>query len=230
MKNFFKKFPEIYTALSEKRDGSMKISKKDNKNRDNYFQKEGLLSKKIISAGLENKTNVAIVNTSSLEIIQNTDSLVTNEKNIFLSITVADCIPVFFYDRKNKVIAIAHAGWRGIVGGIIKYTVNKIQEVGGSIENLYVGLGPGIGACHFEIREDVLDKFKKYDKFIVENKNKIFVDLKGIIRNQLLDLNIKNNNIEDDKVCTFDSDKYFSYRRDRPREVEAMIAIIGLVR
>jgi len=116
------------------------------------------------------------------------------------------------------------------VGGIIKYTVNKIQEVGGSIENLYVGLGPGIGACHFEIREDVLDKFKKYDKFIVENKNKIFVDLKGIIRNQLLDLNIKNNNIEDDKVCTFDSDKYFSYRRDRPREVEAMIAIIGLVR
>ena len=52
--------------------------------------------------------------------------------------------------------------------------------------------------------------------------------MKGIIRKQLSDFNVVTENIEDNRECTMESDRYFSFRRDKPEKVEAMIAIIGI--
>lgn len=217
--------------MSEKQDGSMKLFKDDSanmENRNKFFKSVDIDSGQVISAGIANGTNVKIVFANSPKIIYEADGLVTNDKNTFLSITTADCIPVYFYEPENGISGIAHCGWRGVIDGIIKNTLNKIFELGGKTENLAVALGPGICKDHFEIKEDALDKFSDYPEFVIRSNGKIFVDLKGIIKKQLGDFKIKSEKIEDNPECTFESGKYFSFRRDKPEAVEAMIAVIGI--
>ena len=229
MKEFFEKYLEIYAVLSEKEDGSMKILKdgRNEENRKNFFEKIEINPDNVVGADLVHGNNIMIVENSNLNIIKDTDGLVTNNKDVSLFVTVADCIPVFFFDLEKNIIAIAHAGWQGIVNDIIIETIRKIKKLGGSERNIKVAIGPGINSCHFEIRRDVLDKFDKYKEFIIKREDRIFTDLKGIIKKQFKEAGIIMGNIESDDECTYESEKYFSYRRDKPKIVEAMIAILG---
>lgn len=232
---FFKKYPEILTIMSEKKDGSMRLfydgifDENNAKNRARYFRKIGIKYEDAIAAYLIHGVNVEIIKNSKEKIIPKTDVLITKEKGIYLSVTAADCIPVMFYDAKEKIIGIVHAGWRGIVGEIIKKTINKIIKLGGKIENIMVAMGPGINSCHFSIAEDNLDKFEIYSEFIEKRKDEHFVDLKGIIRKQLFKLGIKEKNIENNNDCTFcNKDKYYSYRREKVKNSGLMVALIGM--
>ena len=118
--------------MSERKDGSMKLLKDSDlnlANRKRFFGEIGISKKKIISTGIIHGTNVKIIDSTSPEIVPKTDGLITKYKNIFLCITIADCIPVYFFEPEQKIIAIIHCGWRGIVGGIIKNTIEKIQSL-----------------------------------------------------------------------------------------------------
>lgn len=231
MIKFLKNIPEVMAVMSEREDGSMKLFKESGlnwENRARFFAKIGVGENNVVSAEIVHGTKVEIVDSTSAEIVSGADGIVTNDKNIFLAVTVADCIPVYFYDSERKVIGLAHAGWRGIVNGVIGNTVEKISELGGAPDDLKIAFGPGINVCHFEIKADVLDKFSDYPKFVVKRDGKIFVNLKGIIKKQLTALQIKSENIEDSSECTFENNRYFSFRRDRPETIEAMVAVIGL--
>lgn len=231
MIKFFTKFPELLALMSEREDGSMKLfagSDLNLENRKRFFQKIEISKNKIIAAEIVHGNKVEIVDDASAEMIFGVDGLVTKSDSIFLSVTIADCIPVYFYEPQQKIIGIAHCGWRGIVAGVTENVVEKIIELGGKAENIEIAFGSGINVCHFEIQEDVLNKFNDYPEFIIRKDEKIFVDLKGIMRKQLGNLNIAFENIEDNKECTMESDKYFSFRRDKPEKVEAMIAVIGM--
>ena len=145
---------------------------------------------------------------------------------MLLTVTVADCFPVYFYDPKTKTIGIAHSGWRGTVGNIAGIT---IKAMGSSAADILVGVGPGIQACHFEIKENILDNFVNYKYAVRRKGTKIFVDLPRIIKTQLPEAGILESNIENLGECTYcNKNSYFSYRRDKPRLVQAMIAYIGL--
>lgn len=229
MNNFFEKHPEIHAVLSEREDGSMKIlgDGRNEGNRNDFFDRIGVDPDSIVSADLANGNDVVVVDDAGKRIAEKTDGLVTKNKEISLAITVADCVPVFFFEPEKNIIAIAHAGWRGIVGRIVPKTIEKIKELGGDAQKLKVALGPGINACHFEIKEDVLGEFDEYEEFIIKKESKIFIDLKGIIRKQLESGGVAAGNIENDNECTYESEKYFSYRRDKTEVIEAMIAIVG---
>lgn len=231
MKKYFQDYSDIEAVLSEREDGSMKLleSGENDGNRERFFEKIGVNSRAVVSADLVNGNNVAIVGAKSSRVVDDVDALVTADKSIFLSITVADCVPVFFYEPRKEILAISHCGWRGVVGNIIDKTIGKIEELGGDSGNLQVALGPGINVCHFEIKEDILGEFENYKEFITSRENKLFVDLKGIVKKQLISRGIEKENIENDSECTFESKKYFSYRRDKPKEVEAMMATIGKI-
>jgi polyphenol oxidase len=104
-----------------------------------------------------------------------------------------------------------------------------MEKLNCKTENILVGIGPGIRACHFEIKEDTLHNYKKYPEFILQKEDRLFVNLAGIIQQQILTMGIQKENIEDSMLCTFClEEKYFSYRRDKPENVEAMLAYIGL--
>jgi hypothetical protein len=231
MINFFEKYPEVLAVMSEREDGSMKLLRGKNLNLENraiFFRKIRINESKIISAEIAQGAAVEIVDVSSLKIIYGADSLITQEKNVFLSITVADCVPVYIYEQEHGIISLIHCGWRGISDGIIENTLRKIMDLGGKAENLKIALGPGINICHFEIKEDILDKFSDYPEFIIRRDDKISIDLKGIIRKKLADFNVDLDNIEDNRECTAESDKYFSFRRDKPKIAEAMVAVLGI--
>lgn len=234
MLKFFKQFPELTAILSEKKDGSMKIvldeviGKKNQENREVFFEKLGINGDAVISANLVHGNHVKVVSDINTKIILNTDALVTKENNILLAVTVSDCAPVFFYEKEKGIVALAHAGWRGIVEGILKNTVDEILRLGGDLNEMHVALGPGINDCHFEIKDDILEMFSEYKEFIIESDGKIFVDLKGIIKKQLTNLGINKMHIENDNTCTFEAENLFSYRRDKSQFSGFMIAIMGI--
>lgn len=89
-----------------------------------------------------------------------TDVLITCEKDIALSVTGADCYLIYFEDHAAGVIGLAHAGWRGIVGGIIENVVSGMIAVCAELGNIGLRVGPGICARHFEVRRMSLVIFR----------------------------------------------------------------------
>ena len=96
-------------------------------------------------------------------------------------------------------------------------------------ENVLAGIGPGIQKCHFEIKKDVLSNFKRYPSSIIFKNEKIYINLSKIIKDQLVKNGINRKNIELSTVCTFcNKSDYFSFRRDKPKNVSTMLAYIVL--
>ena len=150
------------------------------------------------------------------------DAIVSEVKNIGIGILTADCAPIFFYDRKKKIIGCAHAGWKGVLKGVIKNTVKKFNELNSNNNDLIAAVGPCINKKNYEVKADFFEKFISQDKnnenfFNKISSEKYFFDLRGFINKELSNLNIKNiDNIEMD---TFSEKEFFySYRRSRLNE------------
>lgn len=218
----------IIAGISEKKDGSMK---KFLDNRSFYIKKHKDLSQKIIiSADLSHGSSVAVVddNLQADTVVSSCDALITNNPKYLLIITVADCLPVYFYDKNKGVVAIAHAGWRGLVLGVATQVVDLfVSKYKSSLSDIEVFVGPHIKKCHFEVKDDVASKFS--DSVCSFKDDKLYVDLAKSLKFQLEKRGIKADNISISNECTFClSSKYFSFRRDKPKILELMMAYVGL--
>jgi len=235
--DLFKKYPNLFIAFSEKKDGSMKIPG-DNpglleanlKNREIFFKKFGLDSKMVANGELVHGENIGLITKENAgERISGADGLVSREKKVFLSFTAADCLPIFLFDPKTEIVGIVHAGWRSLEKGILSNAIKIIKDLGGTPENILTGIGPAICQKHYEVGQEMAEKFAKYPEVIKKDGNKIFLDIKKTARLQLLETGIREKNIEISPECTFEMPKkYFSARRDNPAEIEAMVAVIGM--
>lgn len=216
----------LYLGISKRQDGAMKHSRE---NRLLFFKKHKLDNKIIVSAGLVHGNKVVVADQlTNSQIIPECDALITNQTDHLLTITVADCLPIYFYDRDKKVIALAHAGWRGVVSEIVKEVISQfIGHYGSNLNDLEVFIGPHIKSCHFEVKADVASQFKP--SYSIVRNGKIYLDLSQVVHDQLTSLGVDNSNIDISEECPYClSAKYFSYRRDHPQELETMIAYIGL--
>jgi len=154
-----------------------------------------------------------------------TDGIITNDKDLILSIQVADCIPIYFYDIKNQNIGLVHAGWRGVNLGIIENSIKQMTILESEMINVKVLLGPSIRQCCFEVGSEVGELFnKKYQ--IIGKGDRTQLDLQGVVIDKLINMNIQIENIIDVKECTCCSDQYHSFRRDGDK-AGRMIAMIG---
>ncbi|MFA5926494.1 MAG: peptidoglycan editing factor PgeF [Parcubacteria group bacterium] len=236
MFSIFKRYPELFIAFSEKKDGSMKIlkdkepMKKNESNRNIFLEKCGLGYENLISAEIVHGSNVQIIaKKDGGKIVSGTDGLITKSKDIYLSITSADCLPIFLFEPEKGIIGMIHAGWRSLEKNIIRNAARKMKDLGGKPENILAGVGPAICQKHYEIGPEVAKRFENYPETVKNGGDKIFLDIKKIAESQLLDSGIKKINIEISKECTFElPEKYFSARRDKPKTIEAMIAVIGI--
>jgi len=144
------------------------------------------------------------------------DALITNKKDTPLMVMVADCSPILFYDDKQKVIAVAHAGRQGAFKNIVKNTIDSfIHNFSSDINSLHVAIGASIGVCCYEVGKEVNYEAKKLGfKFAIEEKeSSYFLNISKILKKQLLDCGVKKENIEISTECTkCECDKYFSYR------------------
>ncbi|MFQ6614894.1 MAG: peptidoglycan editing factor PgeF, partial [Fidelibacterota bacterium] len=153
-----------------------------------------------------------------------TDGILTDNKAMTLSIQVADCIPVFLLDAE-KAWGLVHAGWRGLVSGIIPNAIRQMNSRGSQSKHIAVVLGPSICAKHFEIGQDIESRFDP--RFVLHRDNKTCVDLKGIARDQLMRAGVPAAQITTHDGCTWEEkDHYYSYRREG-QAAGRMIAIMG---
>ena len=155
------------------------------------------------------------------------DALVTDQKNIFLAVSVADCTPVLLYDAANEVVATVHAGWRGTVDGIVYKTLETMQDhFGTQPEQCYAYIGTCIDECSFEVNADVADHFPKELKRFDADLNKFLVDLKGGNKDQLREFGIPDNQIEISSFSTvLHNNRYFSHRKEKGQTGRMMVGI-----
>lgn len=238
MYTFFDDHKEVIAVMSEKEDGNMKIRgmQKDSEavqNRKNFCKK--------IDIEFENTINACVTHSDSVKIITDTkkhyhnavDALVTDQKNIYLTITTADCFPVVLYEPKTQIIGIAHAGWRGVVTKIIPSTLKTMEGLGADLQNIEIEIGPGILQENFDFGfEEMLKEFGLYnqDRYIVKGStiDKVKIDLQKIIYDQITNCGANDDKINTTNVCTFENNRFFSARRHEGDSFNAMITMVGI--
>ncbi|HEY3251796.1 MAG TPA: peptidoglycan editing factor PgeF [Ignavibacteria bacterium] len=196
-------------------------------NRDRFFGKLGIDQARLVHANQVHSNNVQIITEPGL--YKQTDGLITNKKNLFLVVSVADCLPVMLYDTRNDVIANIHAGWRGTQKKIIKRGLETLKiEFNTKSENLIAYLGPCISRQNFEVGQEVAGMFNP--EFVEERNGKFFVDILQDNVSQLKAFGVKDGQIEISGFCTFDEKEVLhSYRRDKDKSGR-MFAVIGMVK
>jgi YfiH family protein len=155
--------------------------------------------------------------------IEDTDAMITDTPGICLIVLVADCVPMLFFDPLNKVIGVAHAGWRGTLQSIGINTVTSMKEAfGSSPANIMVGIGPSIGPCCYRVGPEVISQVKSVckggsDYIVNESKGGAgHLDLWKANLEGLLHAGIKRKNIEIAERCTcHEPDLFFSYRQQK---------------
>lgn len=157
------------------------------------------------------------------------DAMISRRPGVSLGIQVADCFPVLIVDPMTECIAAAHAGWRGILSGIVPKTAERMKSAYGcAAENFLVAIGPGIGACCFEVGAEVWEAFET--EFPGANlvhrsgaEGKYLVDLGQALKTQLTGLGIPGDRVYDLEACTrCNPDQFFSYRGEGPRSGRMM--------
>lgn len=165
------------------------------------------------------------------------DAAWTVERGLGLAVQVADCLPLLFAVSSASAsaqpgVAAAHAGWRGLCGGVIEATVAALCGGTGAPESdLQVWLGPCIGPQRFEVGSEVRDAFLQVQPaadaaFVpAESSGKWRADLQALARLRLQALGVHRVSAQPD--CTFtQASSYFSFRRDG--RTGRMAAVIGL--
>lgn len=152
-----------------------------------------------------------------------TDAMATNESGIFLLSMTADCAAVAIFDPVNCAVAVAHAGWKGTAKRIVPLTIERMSEEFGSLsQDLLVAIGAAIKGCCYEVGEEVVrqisDTIEGSDKkevFRELRDGKYSLDIQEALKQQLLAVGVRSNNIEISQRCTHCEDSMFSYRKDR---------------
>ena len=135
------------------------------------------------------------------------DGLVTDVRGMAIVTSHADCNAVFFFDPRRQVIGLAHSGWRGTLAGISTAMIGKMEaQYGCNPADIVAGLGPAICQDCFEVDEDVAQLFFEaksvYEAFAVKRGIKQHIDLKGIIRYELLECGLAEEHLLDMGLCT----------------------------
>lgn len=148
-----------------------------------------------------------------------TDAIITVLPNVPLVCHTADCVPVLLYDKVTHAIAAIHAGWRGMVDGVIEETIGAMEDAYDTDPvNLIAAVGPCIGPCCFEVDMDVVERFKSEfgEGVIIPGKqgNKSKIDLSMCARDALSGCGLDDCNIDISNECTkCKEDLYYSHRR-----------------
>lgn len=164
---------------------------------------------------------MSLSKSDKIETLYGVDATITHLKNIFICATTADCVPILLYDSEKQVVAAIHAGWKGIVGGIIENTIIKMKEgYASGPSGVIAAIGPSISKKNYEVGAELIAKFQESgfnissSASVNKQTGKWHINLKQIASEELARLGISPQQIEISDLCTFhESDLFFSARR-----------------
>jgi len=146
------------------------------------------------------------------------DAIVTATPGLAVGVTTADCLPILLADGKNRVIAAAHAGWKGALGGVIEATLDAMRQLGASLPDIVAAIGPGIAQGSYEVGSEFRDRFMQEDSgnqlyFIHGARPGHYLfDLKAYAKDRLRDAGVAHINVLAHDTC-LEENTFFSYRR-----------------
>jgi len=143
------------------------------------------------------------------------DAAYTNQIQEVCAVLTADCLPLLVCNSAGTEVAAIHAGWRGLLSGVINETIKKFKS---PPEELFVWLGPAIGPCHFEINEEMQKAFLSenaaYEAAFHVRDRRLYGDLYQLARLNLNSLGVTK--IYGGDYCSYcNADLFYSYRRDQ---------------
>ncbi|MCB9017874.1 MAG: peptidoglycan editing factor PgeF [Prevotellaceae bacterium] len=149
------------------------------------------------------------------------DALVTTMPDVCLAVTTADCVPVLLCDIEKTVVMAVHAGWRGVVNGIVPKAMGMmVSEYGVPLSSVCAVTGPCVSAAAYEVSRELVDTFSslfsREQMMLVARATdtSFFLDLRRAVELQFIDAGIDRKNIGIHPGCTYSqADRYFSARR-----------------
>ena len=193
-----------------------------------FCQKMGIDLDHLIMPRQTHSTSVRVIDQNFMDasieaqddMLEGVDALVCNVPGVCIGVNTADCVPIAFADTCNRIIAIAHAGWRGTVGRIAQKTIETMTELGSKPGDISAAMGVSI--CHdcFEVGDEVVREFEKAGfemsgiMFRNATTGKAHINLQEANRQVLIAAGVKEQNITFPEHCSrCESDRYFSARR-----------------
>ncbi len=177
-------------------------------------------------------SNIVLKIDNNLHNLKPADATISNREDILLGVLTADCAPIIVLGK--SFYGIIHAGWKGLINGIIENTIQKILALGEKEQYLKVYVGPHLKRESFEVKDDFIQFFKTkidhYEEFIIIKKKIFFLDFSKLIESKLLNLNIKNYSISEENTFT-NPDKFFSHRyclNNKIKNCGRQISLVGI--
>ena len=168
-------------------------------------------------------------------VVPDVDGLVYKKDDsslVFLSVRVADCVPLLLYEPTAQIVAAVHAGWKSTVSNIAAHVVDAMVQRGANTSEIRVSVGPHIGMCCYDVS---LDRAKIFESLFLGHDvvscsdTGWHVDIGKANVLQLIAAGILQHNIDAPPLCTScQHDTYFSYRKDSNTTFGEMMAVIGI--
>jgi YfiH family protein len=163
-------------------------------------------------------SNIAVTATSPFAQRPEADGIVTNTPGLACGALAADCAPILFADAEARVVASAHAGWKGALGGIVAATVQAMLAQGARRERIVAAVGPCIGQASYEVGEEFLDRFSAEaqgsERFFIAGRasGKHQFDLPGFVLQRLAEAGVEQAEWVGRDTCA-EENLFFSNRR-----------------
>ncbi|GHU29423.1 laccase domain protein Cgl2154/cg2365 [Spirochaetia bacterium] len=194
--------------------------------RNQYFESLGIDPDSVVSCVQSHSQEVLLADPhNNFRKEYPADGLLTMDHSLFLSVTVADCLPVFLYDAGTGGFAIVHSGWKGT--GIALHALMLMEETWGTApEQVSVLLGPCIHACCYQVEESRARFFaEKYGAESIRNEGSaFFLDMQQANIRLLTGAGVAHIGVCEN--CTFTDESFGSFRRQGPQYTR-MAAVIG---
>ena len=231
--SLFAQFPKLICVMSTRKWGNLTVGKSPIKNAEPLLKEYGLKLDQLVEMNQVHGVNIGVVTIKDRNtIMSQTDALMTQTKNLFLSVNTADCVPLFFYDPVKKNVATAHAGWKGTLGKIAEHVVKKLQALGSEPGNIYVAIGPHIGGCCYDVPVERAGLFRQQFNDVPVaffSENRWYLDLGLANKLQLKKSGVLEVHIDAPITCTScQNDLFFSYRKENKNTYGEMLGIIGV--
>lgn len=167
----------------------------------------------------ENKTENFNENTFCGKEFEDCDGIITDNANNLLVMKFADCTPIIIFDKKQKIIANIHSGWKGTAKKIFQKAVGIFIENRSKPQDLIVFIAPSIFKENFEVQQDLIDIFNAsygdISKYLyTKDENHFLFNMRALIVDELLKLQIPSYNIFSLNLCTYENSFLHSFRRD----------------
>jgi YfiH family protein len=215
--------------ISLKRAGDMGgSSHRNNPTRIRYLRSLGIQADRpVYSCRQVHAQRVVVVTDQNAEALSEieADGLITSRRDAVLTVTVADCLPIYLIDGEHRAFALLHSGWRG-TGIAVQALKHMEEEYGSRPSQIAVSIGPGIGSCCYRVGKDRYREFRSRfgPKSVRKRDGNFFLDLAAANIELLTGCGVKA--IRVCRNCTACTPQLSSYRRDGPA-FGHMLACIG---